>query len=389
MPAGLGTDPAAPLWRAAQGFRLLSCIYAIGFQIAVNADLERPVLAWVLLGVLLAWNVACGVAYLQGFGRRASWVVAELAVMIAMVLSTALIASDQWMQDNQSWPTTLWATNVTVSAAIQFGPFLGMGAGLVVIAVSAALKDSISVNLGRHATIVIELAVGLGVGMAALIARRAHAELERATRLAAALEERERLSREVHDGAIQVLALVARRGREIGGATEELAELAGEQERALRRLVSGEGELPTGEQIDLVPLLRGRESDWVSTSMPATPVMLEAAVAAEVDAAVSNALDNVAAHAGSGAHAYILLEDLDDAVVVSVRDDGPGIASGRLTEAVSEGHVGISKSIVGRMEWLGGTAKLSTGADIGTEWELTIPRASTRGDQREAKRDRA
>ncbi len=42
----------------------------------------------------------------------------------------------------------------------------------------------------------------------------------------------------MHDGAIQVLALVSRRGREIGGETAELAELAGEQERALRRLVS-------------------------------------------------------------------------------------------------------------------------------------------------------
>ena len=85
---------------------------------------------------------------------------------------------------------------------------------------------------------VIELAVGLAVGMAAQTARRAHAELERAARLAASLEERERLSRQVHDGAIQVLALVSRRGREIGGETAELAELAGEQERALRRLVS-------------------------------------------------------------------------------------------------------------------------------------------------------
>jgi signal transduction histidine kinase len=183
----------------------------------------------------------------------------------------------------------------------------------------------------------------------------------------------------VHDGAIQVLALVARRGREIGGATAELAELAGAQERALRRLVSGDGELQTGEVIDLVPVLRGRESDKVSTSLPATPVLLDAAVAAEVDAAVGNALDNVAAHAGPGAHAYILLEDVDDAVVVSVRDDGPGIAEGRLDEALADGHVGIAKSIVGRMEWLGGSAKLRTGPDIGTEWELTIPRGSARG----------
>ena len=71
--------------------------------------------------------------------------------------------------------------------------------------------------------------------MAAQTARRSHAELERAARLAAVLDERERLSRQVHDGVMQVLALVACRGREIGCATAELAELAGEQERALRR----------------------------------------------------------------------------------------------------------------------------------------------------------
>jgi signal transduction histidine kinase len=374
MKSGLGSDPATPLWRAAQGFRLLSCLYALGFLVAVYRDLDRPVLTWMLFGVLIAWNIVCAVAYLQGFGRRAAWVLAELAVVVAFILSTTLVASAPWMQDNQPWVTTLWATNVTVSAAIQFGPFLGMGAGLVVIVASAVLKDSISVNLGRHATIVIELAVGLAVGMAALIARRAHAELERATRLAAALEERERLSREVHDGAIQVLALVARRGREMGGAGTELAELAGQQERALRRLVSGAGELPTGERVDLVLMLGARESDRVSASLPASPVLLDEAVAAEVDAAVRNALDNVAAHAGPDAHAYILLEDLDETVVVSVRDDGPGIPEGRLEEAVGEGHIGIAKSIVGRMEAVGGSATLATGAGVGTEWELTVPR---------------
>ena len=159
----------------------------MGFQIAVNPDLERPVAAWVLFGILLAWNTVCAVAYLQGFGRRTAWVAVELVVVVVFVLSTATVASDQWMQDNQAWPTTLWATNVTISAAIQSGPVVGMGAGLIVIGASAALKDSISVNLGRHATIVIELAVGLAVGMAAVTARRAHAELEQATRLAAAL----------------------------------------------------------------------------------------------------------------------------------------------------------------------------------------------------------
>lgn len=370
-------DPVTPLWRAAQVFRLLSCIYALGFQIAVNRDLDWPVLGWALFAVLIGWSIACAVAYLQGFGRRPAWVITEIVVVIALVLSTEVIASDHWVADNQSWPTTLWATNATISAALQFGPVGGMATGIAVMASAAALKGYVSVNLGRNATIIIELAVGLAVGMAAQTARRAHAELERAARLAASLEERERLSRRVHDGVIQVLALVSRRGREIGGETTELAELAGEQERALRRLVSASDadvKHGSGTLTDIGALLRGRASDRVSVSLPADPVLLGDEVARELFAAASNALDNVAIHAGPDARAFVLLEDLGDAVTVSIRDDGVGIPDGRLAEAARQGRLGVSKSIVGRMDWLGGRAQLSTGTDGGTEWELTVPR---------------
>lgn len=376
-PVVSGPDPATPLWRAAQVFRLLSFVYAFGFQIAINGELQRPGVGWVLFAVLTAWSLACAVAYLQGFGRRPAWVIAEIAVVVLLVLSTMLVASDQWALDNQSWPTTLWATNATISAAVLLGPVAGMLTGLMVAVTSTVVKGMVSIDLGRNAAVVIELAVGLAVGLAAQTARRAHADLEQAIRLAATLEERERLSRQVHDGVIQVLALVAKRGREIGGATTELAELASKQERALRRLVTT-ADTDTGTQptavIDVGALLQRRESDKVSVSLPGTAVPLDAVVATELDAAVSNALDNVRTHAGPQAHAFVLLEDLGDSVTVSVRDDGVGIGAGRLEEAVGEGRVGISKSIVGRMNWLGGTAQLSTGPGSGTEWELTVPR---------------
>ena len=304
-----------------------------------------------------------------------SWVLAEIVVVVALILSTEFVASDRWALDNQSWPTTLWATNATISAAILSGPIAGMLAGVAVMIASTVVKGFINYDLGRNATIVIELAVGLAVGMAAQTARRAHAELEQAARLAASHQERERLSRQVHDGAIQVLALVSRRGREIGGETAELAELAGEQERALRRLVSSaDAEPRAGVMTDVGALLVRRASDRVSVSLPADPVLLDANVADELYAAATNALDNVASHAGPEAHAYVLLEDLGDAVTVSIRDDGVGIADGRLEEAAREGRAGIAKSIVGRMNWLGGSAKLNTGPECGTEWELTVPR---------------
>jgi len=374
MPAS-APDPATPLWRAAQVFRLLSCLYAFGFQIAINGDLDRPALGWLLFAVLIGWSVACGVAYLRGFGRRIAWVAAELVVVVALMLSTELVASQQWALDNQTWPTTLWATNATISTAILLGPIYGMLSGVAVVAASSVVKGALNYDLGRNATVVIELAVGLGVGMAAQTARRAHAELERAARLAARMEERERLSRQVHDGVVQVLALVSRRGREIGGETAELAELAGQQERMLRRLISSaDFESPAGERGDVGALLRRRASDRVSDSVPADPVLLDADVAEELSAAAGNALDNVTSHAGPDARAYVLVEDLGDSVTVSIRDDGVGIADQLVVVMSDISIVGIAKSIVGRMNWLGGSAKLTTGPGCGTEWELTVPR---------------
>jgi signal transduction histidine kinase len=130
--------------------------------------------------------------------------------------------------------------------------------------------------------------------------------------------------------------------------------------------------------VDLRALLSRREGEGVSISLPATPVLLQRQLAFELDAAVGNALDNVRAHAGAGARAYLLLEDLDDVVAVSIRDDGVGIAVGRLAEAAGQGHMGISKSIVGRLESLGGSAQLRTDMGAGTEWELTVPRRGGR-----------
>lgn len=365
-------DPTTPLWRAAQVFRLLSFGYAVYFQVTRSSELDRPVLAWVLFGLLSAWTLACAAAYLQGFGRRAGWVLAEVAVVVALMLGTELVASDQWVADNQSLPTTLWATNATISVAILLGPVAGMAVGAAVVGTAAVMKGQINLDLGRNASIVIELAVGLAVGMAAQTARRAHAELERAVRLSAALEERERLSRQVHDGVVQVLALVAKKGREWGGEAAELASLAGEQERALRRLISTVGPDESRGVVDLRTLLARRESDRVSLSLPGTAVRLEVGVAGELDAAVGNVLDNVAAHAGPQARAFVLLEDLGDTVTITIRDDGPGIPPGRLEQAAAEGRVGVSKSIVGRLRSLGGNATLSSD-DGGTEWELSVP----------------
>ena len=82
------------------------------------------------------------------------------------------------------------------------------------------------------------LAAGVVGYSTSLIGEATEARAE-AERIAAAMAERARLARAVHDGVLQVLTLVQRRGTELGGEAAELGRLAGEQESALRALVQG------------------------------------------------------------------------------------------------------------------------------------------------------
>ena len=126
--------------------------------------------------------------------------------------------------------------------------------------------------------------------------------------------------------------------------------------------------------VDLVGALSSLERRrGVSVAAPSGGVLLAKPVADEIVAVVSACLDNVVAHVGPSAPAWVLLEATPDAIVVTVRDEGPGIPPGRLEEAELEGRLGVASSIRGRMAELGGTASLSTGSH-GTEWELSVPR---------------
>jgi signal transduction histidine kinase len=204
---------------------------------------------------------------------------------------------------------------------------------------------------------------------------RSAARTAAAERAAATAVERTKLARAVHDGVLQVLALVQRRAPELGTEGRDLARLVGQQEQALRSLIRQQDAVaPTAGTLDLVGALSVLERrPGVSVAAPRDGVVLPSALAEGIVAVVSACLDNVAAHVGADARAWILLEATPSSVHVSVRDEGPGIAPSRLDEAEREGRLGVASSIRGRVGELGGTAELSTGSD-GTEWELSFPR---------------
>ena len=112
----------------------------------------------------------------------------------------------------------------------------------------------------------------------------------------------------------------------------------------------------------------------MQVASPADAVMLERRVAEELAAAVREVLDNVRRHAGDGASAWVLIEDHDEHVVVTVRDDGVGVAPGRFAEAAATGRMGVANSIQGRIRDLGGQAVYDSRVGAGTTVELVLPR---------------
>jgi signal transduction histidine kinase len=220
-----------------------------------------------------------------------------------------------------------------------------------------------------------------GLGFAQLLAtRRAERKQAEQIRLEAAAAERDRLARPIHDGVLQVLALVQRHGSELGAQGSQLAALAGEQEAALRGLLSGTTGAGRDAAEDLRAPLKALVTSAVEVVAPAQPVELPAATAAEVIAAIRAALDNVREHAGSGARAWVLLENERDAVRVTVRDDGVGFPPQRPEEAAEAGRLGIAQSMRGRIADCGGTTTINSEPGEGTTVEFWVPRVpQTRG----------
>ncbi|MEJ8278380.1 MacS family sensor histidine kinase [Pseudonocardia spirodelae] len=369
--------PLEPFWRGVIAYRLLTLVTVAGVTLYhLRTGYERPLGALAVLGAMAVWTAVTSWGYLGGLpgapDRRGGLAVADLAVCVAVMATTPWIVTTAHLDDGGPGMGSIWTSGAVLACAVAHRIRGGLAAALVVSAALVLSKERFGVlELGDIQLLVL---AGLTVGFAAHVLERTAARLRRLAAEQAATAERERLTRAVHDGVLQVLAHVQRRGAELGGGATELGVLAGEQETALRALLSGPGTTDASGRRDLAAALRILASDRVTVAAPAHPVELGAGVVDEVEGAVRAALANVALHAGPAARAWVLLEDVPGAVEVSVRDDGPGIPDGRLAEAQAQGRMGVARSIRGRVADAGGTLTLDTGPDTGTEWVIRIPR---------------
>jgi signal transduction histidine kinase len=351
--------------------RILLVVNAIGVNLYRADNFDHPTAGVVVVAAMVGWTAFTVWAYADPERRTAPLLVADLAVALAAILVSPLVKGP----DMNATIPGFWVMGALLAWAVKWRWPGGLAAAALLCAADLSVRDEIS--QANYGNVFLLLLGGLIVGFLSESLRLMEAERDQAQRAEIAAAERARLARAVHDGVLQVLALVQRRGRELGGEGAELGRLAGEQESALRALIREQDSL-AAQTSDEVSDLRqalgalGRPAS-VSIATPAEPVLLPGAVVSELVAVVGACLDNVARHVGPDAPAWVLVEAFPDRVQLSVRDDGPGIPSGRLEEAEGEGRLGVTQSIRGRVADLGGTVELSTGS-FGTEWDVTVPR---------------
>ncbi|MDE3724262.1 DUF5931 domain-containing protein [Nocardiopsis sp. N85] len=384
------------MWRGISLFRAAALVYALLLLVQHHEHLSRTWLAWTVLVVMAAWTVITASAYARPELRTRRLVCADLAVAFSCLFATAPAAVPFYL--TQAPPLSgYWFAGAALAAGVVWGR-----RGAATVAVLYGIADlTLRVIMDARITpatargVVLLLLAGLAVAYMARVAAQAERRFARAVALEARLREREQLARSIHDSVLQVLSMVSRRGAEAGGEAAEIGRMAGEQEVRLRALITADlprvgsvapGDPPpdplsppgpaaaSDEEVDLRDPVRRLESVLVSVSAPATPVPLPQSAVTEFVAAIEAALANVERHCPTGTRAWILVEDEDDTVTVTVRDEGPGIPEGRLERAGGEGRLGVAQSIRGRLRDLGGTAEILSVPGQGTEVEMCLPR---------------
>ncbi len=220
-----------------------------------------------------------------------------------------------------------------------------------------------------------------------------NARLHEAVQRLAVVDERERISKDLHDGVIQTLYAISLSLEDVDELmTEQPDEAAARVDRAIDAVHGAIGELRgfiTGLRTDLMgrgdivellvalaePLIRDPSVE-VDLDLTSDPIELPAHARSELLQVAREALSNVARHARAS-HVRIILARKGEVVRLEVVDDGVGFDPGALPR---DGHYGLA-NMYDRISALGGGVRIESGTPQGTRIIVEIPRARPESDR--------
>ena len=339
----------------------------IGEALAVDPTLVRLTFGFLafasgagIVAYLGAWALlpAPGAATLPR-GRR-------IAGTVLLAWSAILALRGLGLADSLVWPLALVAAGVAVgtgAASLGLGVRRTQAVALVLLVAGVVLFVSQNTS-GRASTFVapgaVAVALLLVVGPWAWRLTRER-DAEHAERVRT--EERADLAARVHDSVLQTLTLIQ---KDPGDARR----LARRQERELRawlypdREPTAEGTLAGAVESAAAEIeeLHGVRVEVVRTGDAPLDERTQALVLA-----AREAMGNAARHAGVE-EVSVFLDAGDTGISVYVRDRGAGFDP----NAVAADRRGVAESVRGRMERVGGTARIVSAPGEGTEVELKL-----------------
>jgi len=360
--------------RSERGRVLAGVCSGIAERLAVDPTLVRLTFA------LLAFASGAGIvaylalwALLPAPGGPAVSRRRRIAGAVMLVWAAFLALRGLGLAGTLVWPLALVAAGLVLAAGATS---LGLRERTARIAAAVLIFAGVVVFLGENTrgsattllapgAVAVALLLVLGPWAFRLARER---DAERAARIRT--QEREELAARVHDSVLQTLALIQREPND----ARRVATLARRQERELRAWLYPSSE-PADDgtlahMLDVVAAeieeLHGVRVEVVRTG----DAQLDDRTRALVLAA-REAMANAAKHSGV-AELFVFLDADTKHVALFVRDRGAGFDP----DAVADDRRGIAESIRGRMERVGGTARIVSSPGEGTEVELQLPEAA-------------